>query len=302
MSALEVAAALLVALVWGLQFVTSKVGVAAIPPLLFVALRFAAVAVLLLPLTGRPSRREAAAAAVISAFFGSLCFGLFFTGLRLGSAGLSAVLSQLMTLFAWPLAGERPSVRVLVGIALAFGGVALALTDPGRGASAMAALLVTGAAAAQGFGTVLIKRLGPLAPMRLMAWLSLFAAPQRGLASALVEHGQATALRDAPASALLSLGYTVLFGAVAGFGLWFWLIGRCPLARIAPFALLQTVFGIAAGIFFLGEPAPAPRVWGAVVCMAGVALTQIQPHARSVREAHFYHRTGGTSDAKPRCR
>ena len=198
MSSVEAVAALLVALLWGVQFVTGKVGVAAIPPLLFVALRFAAVAVLLLPFTGSPSRREAAAAAVISMFFGSLCFGLFFTGLRLGSAGLSAVLSQLMTpftvLFAWPLASERPSVRVLVGTALAFGGVALALIDPGRGASATAALLVT--------------------------------------------------------------------GAVVGFRLWFWLIARCSPARVAPFALLQTVFGIAAGILVLGEPVTAPLVGG----------------------------------------
>ena len=59
MSSIEAVAALLVALLWGVQFVTGKVGVAAIPPLLFVALCFAAVAVLLLPFTGRPSRQGA---------------------------------------------------------------------------------------------------------------------------------------------------------------------------------------------------------------------------------------------------
>ena len=163
MSLVEIAVALLVPLFWGIQFVTTKVGVAAIPPLLFGALRFAAVAVLLLSFTGKPSRREVVAAAVISVFFGGLGFGLYFAGLHLGSASLSAVVAQLMTpftvLLAWPLAGERPSIRVLVGIVVAFSGVALALADPGQGASATAALLVAGGAAAQGLGTVLIKRL-----------------------------------------------------------------------------------------------------------------------------------------------
>lgn len=292
MSRVEVAAALVVALVWGVQFVTSKVGVASVPSLLFGGLRFAAVAVLLLAFTGRPSRREVAAAAVISVFFGGLGFGLYFAGLRLGSASLSAVVSQLMTpftvLLAWPLAKERPSGRVLVGVAVAFGGVALALADPARGASPAAALLVSGGAAAQAVGTVLIKRFGPLPPMRLIAWLSLFAAPQLILASTLVEHGQFTALREAPLLAWLSLGYTVLFGTVAGFGLWFWLIARCSLARVAPFALLQTVFAIAAGVLFLGEPVTAPLVAGALVCMVGVALTQI--HTQIQRPARFTKR------------
>ena len=131
MPSLDVAAAVLVALLWGLQFVTSKIGVAYFPPLLFVALRFSAVAVLLLPFAGRPSCRDLRAAAVLSVFFGSLCFGLFFSGLRLGTAGLSAALSQLMTpfaiLFAVPILGERLRPRVLVGVAVAFGGVAVAL-------------------------------------------------------------------------------------------------------------------------------------------------------------------------------
>lgn len=284
MSPIEVIAALLVPLFWGVQFVTTKVGVAAIPPLLFGALRFAAVAVLLLPFAGKPARSEIGAAAVISVFFGGLGFGLYFAGLHLGSASLSAVVAQLMTpftvLLAWPLAGERPSARVLVGITVAFGGVALALADPGQGASATAVLLVAGGAAAQGSGTVLIKRLGPLKPVRLLAWLSLFAAPQLILALALFERGQVAALRHAPALAWLSLGYATLFGTMAAFGLWFWLVARCSLARVAPFALLQTVVAIAASVVFLGEQATAPLIGGALVCMAGVALTQARPPTR----------------------
>ena len=284
MSLLELAAALLVALLWGVQFVTSKVGLETIPPLLFVALRFATAAIILLPFAGRPSRRDVAAAAVVSIFFGGLSFGLFFSGLKLGSAELAAVVTQLMTpftvLFAWPLAGERPSGRVLAGIAMAFGGVALALLDPGRSASAAAVLLVAGGAAAQGFGTVLIKRLRQFAPLRLIALMSLFAAPQLALASAFFERGQVAALRHAPLVAWLSLFYAVVFGAVGAFMLWFWLIGRLPLARVAPFALLQTVFAIAASVVFLGEPLSVTLVSGAVVCMAGVALTQVPSGVR----------------------
>ena len=283
MSFLEVAAALLVALLWGVQFVTSKYGVDVFPPLLFVTLRFATVGLLLLPFAGRSSRREIAAAAAISVFFGGLCFGLFFVGLHLGLAGLSAIIVQLMTpftvLFAWPLLGERPPLRVVVGVVVAFAGVALALADPGEPVPAVAVLLVTGAAAAQAFGNVLIKRFGPLQPMRLMAWLSLFTVPQVGVASALFETGQEAAVRNASVPAWLALGYAVLFGAVIGFGLWFWLIGRCSLARLAPFALLQTVFAIGTGIIFLHERVSVPLLFGASICIGGVALTQVGANA-----------------------
>jgi O-acetylserine/cysteine efflux transporter len=278
MSGLEVAAALLVALVWGVQFVTSKYGVDVFPPLLFLTLRFATVGLLLLPFAGRPTRREIAIAAVVSVFFGGLCFGLFFVGLHLGLAGLSAVIVQLMTpftvLFAWLLLGERPPLRIIIGVVVAFAGVALALASPGEAVPAVAVLLVMGGAASQALGNVLIKRFGPFQPMRFMAWLSLFTVPQVGVASAVFETGQETALRNAKVLAWLALGYGVLFGAVIGFGLWFWLIGRCSLARVAPFALLSTVFAIGAGILFLHEKVSGPLLAGASICIAGVVLTQ----------------------------
>jgi O-acetylserine/cysteine efflux transporter len=278
MSLLEVGAALLVALFRGVQFVTMKVGVAAIPPLLFGALRFAAVAALLLPFAGKPSRKEVVAAAIISPFFGGLGFGLYFAGLHLGSASLSAVLAQLMTpftvLLAWPFNGERPTASDLAGVAVAFSGVALELASPGQPASAVAALLIAGGAAAQGLGTVLIKRLGPIGPVRLLGLMALFALAQLLVASALFEHGQIAALTHAPTVAWLSLAYAAVFGMIAAFGLWFWLVARRSLSRVAPFALLQTVVAIAAGVLFLGEPATATLIGGALVCMVGVALTQ----------------------------
>ncbi|MBK1841486.1 EamA family transporter [Azospirillum sp. YIM B02556] len=284
MSILEIGAALLVALLWGVQFVTSKYGVEAFPPLFFVTLRFALVALLLLPFTRRPSRREIAASALISVFFGGLCFGLFFTGLHLGAVGLSAVIVQLTApftvLIAWPMLGERPPARVALGLAIAFAGVALAMANPGEPMPPIAALLVAAGSAAQAFGNVLIKRLGPLEPLRLIGWLSLFTVPQVGLASWLLEWGQIAALRAADLPAWLSLGYAVLFGAILAFCLWFWLIERVSLARAGPFALLQTVFAILAAIVFLGERATMPLMIGAAICIAGVILTQSASPAR----------------------
>jgi O-acetylserine/cysteine efflux transporter len=280
MSPAQITCAVLVPLFWGLQFVVIKIGLAAFTPLFFVGLRFAAAAALLLPFVGRPTLRELGPMIAISFFFGGLNFGLVFVGLGQGLAGVSAVANQLSTpftvLLAWPLLGEWPSPRVIIGVALAFAGVALTAVEPSASVKILPTLQVIAAGFALAVGSVLAKRYGPFEPMKLIAWMSVFTVPQVMAASFLIEHGQFASLHTASLQAWLAFGYTVLFGAVAGWGLWFWLIARCSMTRVAPFALLQIVFAVIAGIVFLHEPLTSTLVAGAAICIVGVAITQIR--------------------------
>ena len=54
MSAIQIVCAVTVPLLWGYQFVAIKVGVMEFPPLFFLALRFLAIALLLIPFVKRP--------------------------------------------------------------------------------------------------------------------------------------------------------------------------------------------------------------------------------------------------------
>jgi O-acetylserine/cysteine efflux transporter len=54
MSAIQIVCAVAVPLLWGYQFVAIKVGVTEFPPLFFLALRFLAIALLLVPFVKRP--------------------------------------------------------------------------------------------------------------------------------------------------------------------------------------------------------------------------------------------------------
>ena len=280
MTPLQIACAVLVPLLWGFQFVVIKVGLTAFPPLFFVGLRFAVVAALLLPFVGWPTRRELGRIFVISIFVGGLNFGLVFTGLAHGSASVAGVAIQLTAPFtlilAWPLLGERLSTRIIFGVVLAFVGAALIVVEPDVSVKVVPTLLVIASALAMATGSVLTKRYGPFEPLKLMAWMSLFTVPQVLAASFMLEQGQIASLRTASLLSWMAFAYTVLFGAILGFGLWFWLIGRCSMARVAPFGLLQPVFAIVAAVIFLHEPLTATLVTGAAICIAGVALTQPQ--------------------------
>jgi O-acetylserine/cysteine efflux transporter len=284
MSPVQIVCAVLVPLFWGLQFVVIKVGLTAFPPLFFVGLRFAAVAAILLPFVGRPTRRELGPMIAISVFFGGLNFALLFVGLGQGLASVSAVANQLSTpftvLLAWPFLGEQPSRRVIIGVALAFGGVALTAAEPSASVKIVPTLLVIAAGFALAVGSVLTKRYGPFEPLKLIAWMSLFTVPQVMATSFVIEHGQLASLHTADLTAWLAFAYTVLFGAVAGWGLWFWLIARCSMTRVAPFALLQIVFAVFAGVVFLHEPLTPTLVAGAIICIVGVAITQSRSFAR----------------------
>jgi O-acetylserine/cysteine efflux transporter len=285
MSFIQIVCAVLLPLLWGYQFVAIKVGVVEFPPLFFLGLRFLAIALLLIPFVSRPTRQEFGPIAVISVFLGGLNFGLFYVGLGLGSGSMSAIAYQLATpftvLLAWPLLAERPSLITSAGVLLAFVGVVVLAAGPGLSANVLPILLVVGAAFAFAVANILTKRHGPFDPLMLIAWTSLFTVPQVMLMSLVLEHGQFATLVTADQRGWLALAYTVVIGGIVGFGLWFWLIARCSMARVAPFGLLLPVFALISSVLFLGDRMTPTLTIGALLAILGVAITQVRPIARS---------------------
>jgi O-acetylserine/cysteine efflux transporter len=287
MSFIQIACAVIVPLLWGFQFVVIKVGVLEFPPLFFLALRFLAIALLLIPFVKKPTHEQFGPVAAISVFLGGLNFGFFYVGLGLGSGSMSAVAYQLATpftiLLAWPLLAEKPSLTTSVGVLLAFVGVVVLSAGPGLSGHALPLLLVVGAAFAFAVSNVLTKRHGPFDPLMLMGWSSLLTVPQVMVMSLLLEHGQLASLAAADEYGWLALAYTIFVGGIVGFGLWFWLIARCSMNRIAPFGLLLPVFAVLSSVLFLGDRMTTELIAGGLLTIFGVAITQLRPGARTVR-------------------
>lgn len=287
MSAIQIICAVAVPLLWGFQFVVIKVGVLEFPPLFFLALRFLAVALLLIPFVKKPTRQQYGPVAAISVFLGGLNFGLFYVGLGLGSGSMSAIAYQLATpftvLLAWPLLAEKPSLTTSAGVLLAFVGVVVLAVGPGLTGNALSLLLVVGAAFAFAVSNILTKRYGPFDPLMLMGWSSLLTVPQVMVMSLLLEHGQVASLITVDARGWLALAYTIFIGGIIGFGLWFWLIARCSMNRVAPFGLLLPVFAVMSSVLFLGEPVTPKLIAGGLLAICGVAMTQVRSGARPIR-------------------
>jgi O-acetylserine/cysteine efflux transporter len=286
MPARHSALAVLIAAVWGVNFVVIHAGLQHFPPLLFSALRFTFVALPAVFLVGRPRVRWYWVVA-IGGSLGVLSFGLLFVGIDQGMpAGLSSLVLQMQAIFTIAFAalalGERPRRRQLIGGAIALAGLALIATDRANTAPLLPFVLVIGAAAAWGVSNLCTRIAQPPDGLALMVWASLVAPlPLLGLSLAFEgPRAIGDALGAVDLGGVAALAYIVGPSTLFGFAAWTGLVRRYPAAVVAPFTLLVPVFGIAAAALTLGERPSAAELVGAAVVIAGLLYGLVRPQSQ----------------------
>ncbi len=269
----HVAIAVLVALTWGVNFVVLHVGLESFPPLLFTALRFLLVA-LLIPFVPRPGV-GVGWVIVVGLFMSAGHHGLVTLGMHEGMpAGLASLVLQLQAAFtigfAVLLIGEQPRRAQFVGGAIALGGIAIIASGRSAAVPLGAVLLTVGAACSWGLGNVAARKAASPNPLGLLVWSSLVPPIPLLSLSAIFERGEVVSL---DASGVAALAYVVILSTVGGFGAWVWLLRQHSASTVAPFSLLVPVFGIASAWLFLSEVPSAIELLGAGVVMTGIAVT-----------------------------
>jgi O-acetylserine/cysteine efflux transporter len=264
--------AVVVAIVWGINFVVIHEGLADFPPLLFVALRFALVAFPAVFFLDRP-RVPLRLVLGVGVFMCTGQFALLFVAMDQGlPAGLASLVLQMQVLFtiafAVVLLAERPSARQVGGALLALAGMAVIAFGRGGGVPLGALALSIGAAASWGIGNVCARRAQADDPLALLVWASLIPPlPLAGLSLALGEGAPSLGV-----AGLLSVLYVVVGATFFGFGSWVWLMRRHPASRVAPFTLLVPPVGIVAAWALLGEQPGTAELAGAGVVLLGLAI------------------------------
>ncbi|GAA1880907.1 EamA family transporter [Lapillicoccus jejuensis] len=286
----HVGLALLVVLIWGVNFVVIHEGLPGMPPLLFAAIRFAAVC-LALPFVKRPAIRWRDLAAV-GLLMSAGQFGFLYSALAAGLAsGLASLVLQAQALFTVVIAAlvlrEKPRPVQVGGLVVAL--VGLVVVALGRsGATPLTGLLLClGAAACWGAGNVAARRCAGASGLGLTVWGSVF-VPVPLLALSLLLDGPAaigTALTHVGLAAVLSTAYTVVLASLVGYTIWNGLLGRYPAASVAPFTLLVPVVGLFAGWLVLDERPVAASFVGGALLLVGVAVVVVGPRVLAARTA-----------------
>ena len=281
------AKALVVVVVWGLNFVVMKWGLATLSPLVLCALRFLAASLPFLLFVRPPRHLSWGVMAAYGLVQGVGQFGLLFTGMQLGMpAGMSSVVLQtqafITMLMAAALLGETPHRWQWLGLCIAIGGLAFIGAAHGDGASGMtlAGFLLTVGAAAMWAGSNLLTRVaarqGPYEPVSFIVWSSVFPIVPLLLLACVVDGSEAVVqqLRGLGGRELGVVAYLALLSTLLGYGLWTRLLQRYAASTVAPLSLLVPVVGLLSAMLLLGERPTAWQWMGTLGVLAGMVINQ----------------------------
>ena len=275
----DLALALGIMLMWGMNFVVAKIGLHHWPPIFFVALRFVVVAALLLPFVRVPKGRMLQILG-LAFVLGALHFPLMFNAMSRIDAGTAAVVVQLQVPFAALLAHfifkDRIGWRSAVGMALAFAGVLLITGEPRMAGQLFAVFLVIVAAFMFAIANMQMKKLGDIDGNTLNAGIALFAAPQLLAISLVLETGHLEALQTATWSALGALFYQVVVMVIISYALWYKLLHKYSVSQVMPLTLLLPILGVLSGVLLLGEPMSWQKGVGGLLTVLGVGVIVIR--------------------------
>jgi len=279
--------AAMVATIWGFNFVVIHWGMHDVPPLLFAAIRFAAVvfpAVLLVPRPDVPWRVLVG----VGVFMSLGQFGLLYLSMAAGMPpGLAALVLQAQVIFTVVIAAgvlrERPTGAQVAGITL--GAVGLVVVGVGRGGHVTAAALTLCvlAALSWGIGNVVSRASGATGGLSLTVW-SAVVVPVPLFALSLVLDGPdavSTALVGFSWQAVLSTLYTAGLASLVGYGIFNSLLSRNASSYVVPWVLLAPVVAMASAWLLLGQAPNAAETVGGLVLIVGV-LVALRPARPSV--------------------
>jgi len=251
--------AVLVTAVWGLNFPITKLGLAAIDPLLLTALRFTLAALPWVFFIRRPSISMGWLAAY-GLIFGVAMWALINLGIELGvPPGTAALLIQFSAFFTlgWGvlLFREQLSLGQTLGVGLAaLGLISIIFSSPGQATTVGYGLLLV-SAFSWSVGNIIIKQSKVREMFAFVVWASLF-PPIPLLALTWLAHGSAPFTSLVAHLEWVSV-FSLLFQVYAAthFCYWGWnlLLREYPVSRVAPLSLLIPVFGVAGSMLMLGH-------------------------------------------------
>ncbi len=277
----DLALALLVIVVWGVNFSVIKIGLTGVPPLLLAALRFMLAAFPAL-LFLRPPKVPLRLYLVYGLTMSVGQFAFLFTAIHLGMpSGLASLVLQSQSFFTLVLTvlwlKEKWHAQQLAGLALAAAGLALIGSAHGASMPLIGFLLTLAAAVMWACGNIVsraVGRHGPMNPLAFVVWASLVPPLPLLALSWLIEGpvAMSAALHDFTLRSFAAVTYIAWASTLLGYAGWNFLLARYPVNRIAPFTLLVPLVGLTMGWLAFGETLKPLYFAGGALLMAGLLV------------------------------
>ncbi|WP_116645108.1 EamA family transporter [Salinivibrio sp. HTSP] len=270
--------ALLVVLIWGVNFSVIKVGLETLPPILFSGLRFFIVALPAVFFIPRPKVKLWQLFAV-GLSLGVIKFSLLFIAMQDdASAGIASLLLQSQVIFTIALSAlllkEHITLPQRIGLAVAFIGFGLFFVTSTGSATLTGVAMIVAAGFFWAIANMAMKQMPGVNLMHFMVWVSLIPPlPLFALSYWFESHQPLALLQATPLSGWISIAYVGYLSTLVAFAIWGWLLNQHTSASVTPFALLIPIVGMAAASIGLGESLSLIEWIGAALIVTGLSLS-----------------------------
>ena len=272
----DILLALCAPLLLGFGFAVAKPAMQQFPPFLLMGLRFTLAALVLIWWFPIP-RGLIKNLFIVSLIGGTLSYGLVYLGLNIVDASSSTLLVQAEVpfgvLIAYFLFKEKPGIKNIFGIFIAFIGLVVLLGAPNLQGKFIGVLLLLSGAFTWSLGVVMAKPISQkIGGFAVAAWISLFCGPMLLLGSFIFDGNTFKYFFSANLNGWLTVAYLGLIMQPLAYGAWYHVIGRNPIHKVLPIMLLFPLTGLSTAILLLGEE-PTKQVFiGGAIILFGIGM------------------------------
>jgi len=270
----------------GFGFVIAKPAMEYLPPFLLMGLRFTFVALLLVWWFPIPR------GFLKKIFFASLIanttqYSITYTGLSFIDASAAVLLVQTEVpfgvLFAFFMLREKPTIRALIGIGIAFIGVYILTGSPNLDGKFVGVSLVIIGSGVWALGQVLVKPLSKeINPLALVAWLGLFSGPILITLSAIFDGNPINYFKSATFEVWIIAIYLGFIMQPITYGCFYYVLKNNPIYKVLPIVTMGIPpTGLLAAIFLLGEEPTKELFIGGAIIIIGVMLILLPNRKKS---------------------
>ena len=277
MSLRDTLIASLVPILLGFGFVIAKPAMEYMPPFLLMGLRFTFAASILIwwfPIPKKYLKKIFIASLVAN----TLQYSITYSGLNLIDASSAVLLVQTEVpfgiIFAYLLLKEKPSLRSVIGVTIAFIGVYILTGSPNLDGKFLGIILTIIGSAVWALGQVMVKPLSQnINPITLVAWLALFSGPILIALSSIFDGNTILILKAANTESWLIAIYLGFIMQPITYGCFYYVLKNNPLYKVLPIVTMGIPpTGLLAAIFLLGEEPTKELFIGGAIIIIGVML------------------------------
>ena len=267
----------LVPIFLGFGFVIAKPAFESFPPILLMGIRFIFAASLLIwwfPIPKGYLKKIFFASLIAN----TLQYSITYTGLNYIDASAAVLLVQTEVpfgvIFAYFMLREKPTIRALIGIAVAFVGVYILTGSPNLDGKFFGISLTIIGSAIWALGQVIVKPLSKeINPLALVAWLALFSGPLLITLSSIIDGDIIRYLSEAKFDHWMIAFYIGFIMQPVTYGCFYYVLKNNPLYKVLPIVTMGIPpTGLLAAIFLLGEKPTQELFIGGAIIIVGVIL------------------------------